>query len=43
MEEAGNRLASVNCEPQYTKSGAYWAWKGGGDQLKLQSLRFLAR
>eukprot|EP00982_Pelagococcus_subviridis_P015674 31418-Pelagococcus_subviridis.AAC.7 len=33
MEEAGNRLASVNSEPQYTKSGAYWAWKGGGDQL----------
>ena len=21
------------CEEQYTKSGAYWAWKGGGDQL----------
>ena len=20
-------------EPQYTESGAYWAWKGGGDQL----------
>ena len=33
MQEAGGRLASVVCEPQYTESGAYWAWKGGGDQL----------
>lgn len=33
MQEAGGRLASVVCEEQYTKSGAYWAWKGGGDQL----------
>ena len=31
--EAGGRLASVVSEPQYTESGAYWAWKGGGDQL----------
>jgi protochlorophyllide reductase len=21
------------CNPAYTESGAYWAWKGGGDQL----------
>mmetsp|Transcript_1841 Transcript_1841/g.4140 ORF Transcript_1841/g.4140 Transcript_1841/m.4140 type:complete len:101 (+) Transcript_1841:44-346(+) len=33
MQEAGGRLASVVCEPQYDTSGAYWAWKGGGDQL----------
>ena len=33
MSEAGGRLASVVCDPQYTESGAYWAWKGGGDQL----------
>ena len=33
MSEAGGRLASVVCDPQYTTSGAYWAWKGGGDQL----------
>jgi len=31
--EAGLRLASVVCEPSYNNSGAYWAWKGGGDQL----------
>ena len=33
MSEAGGRLASVVCDPEYTESGAYWAWKGGGDQL----------
>ena len=33
MSEAGGRLASLVCDPEYTESGAYWAWKGGGDQL----------
>lgn len=33
MSEAGGRLASVVSDPDYTESGAYWAWKGGGDQL----------
>ena len=33
MSEAGGRLASVVSDERYTESGAYWAWKGGGDQL----------
>ena len=33
MSEAGGRLASIACDPDYSESGAYWAWKGGGDQL----------
>lgn len=32
-EEAGQRLASIVYDPRYTEQGAYWAWKGGGDQL----------
>ena len=32
-EEAGERLASVASAPEYDKSGAYWVWKSGGDQL----------
>ena len=31
--EAGLRLASLVIDPQYTEQGAYWSWKGGGDQL----------
>jgi len=31
--EAGLRLADIVSNPRYTESGAYWAWKGGGDQL----------
>lgn len=29
VEEAGERLASVCCDPEYEKSGCYWSWKGG--------------
>ena len=32
-QEAGERLASIVCDPRYDEQGAYWAWKGGGDQL----------
>ena len=32
-EEAGERLASIVYDPRYSEQGAYWAWKGGGDQL----------
>jgi protochlorophyllide reductase len=32
-EEAGERLASIVYDPRYNEQGAYWAWKGGGDQL----------
>ncbi len=32
-QEAGKRLASIVCDPRYDEQGAYWAWKGGGDQL----------
>jgi protochlorophyllide reductase len=31
--EAGLRLASLIIDPQYSEQGAYWSWKGGGDQL----------
>ena len=31
--EAGERLASIVYDPRYNEQGAYWAWKGGGDQL----------
>ena len=31
--EAGLRLASLVIDPQYSEQGAYWSWKGGGDQL----------
>jgi len=31
--EAGERLASLVYDPQYDEQGAYWSWKGGGDQL----------
>merc|ERR1719409_428965 len=24
---------SLVIDPQYTEQGAYWSWKGGGDQL----------
>lgn len=29
VEEAGERLASVCCDPEYEKSGCYWSWTGG--------------
>ena len=29
VEEAGERLASVCCDPEYSQSGAYWSWVGG--------------
>ena len=29
VEEAGERLASVCCDPEYEKSGCYWSWAGG--------------
>ena len=29
VEEAGERLASVCCDPTYSKSGCYWSWVGG--------------
>eukprot|EP00798_Chlamydomonas_sp_ICE-L_P017888 gene17888-24280_t len=29
VEEAGERLASCCCDPEYEKSGCYWSWKGG--------------
>ncbi|KAG1664779.1 hypothetical protein FOA52_013631 [Chlamydomonas sp. UWO 241] len=29
VEEAGERLASVCCDPDYSKSGCYWSWAGG--------------
>lgn len=29
VEEAGERLASVCCDPEYDKSGCYWSWVGG--------------
>ena len=32
-EEAGERLAAIVYDPRYSEQGAYWAWKGGGDQL----------
>ena len=32
-QEAGERLASIVYDPRYNEQGAYWAWKGGGDQL----------
>lgn len=33
QELAGQRLAALVKDPQFTESGAYWSWKQGGDDL----------
>lgn len=32
-EEAGERLAQVIDDPQCAKSGVYWSWNGGAQQV----------